>query len=457
MNASAPLSRHGVVIVGAGLAGLALAHRLEQRGVTDLVILEARDRVGGRVERLDRGSRPHLEAGGETIVGHAPYVLGLARELGVAHLPEPSVSDAARDVRIARDGRRYEEAAPLAGDRPAADAFETAVRALDALAEAVDPAAPWAAGRARELDAQTLAGWLAENVAHPEARTALATLFAENGGHADEVSLLSTLWSVSSHGGMAAYLAPHAVRLRGGPSELVRRLAATVRAPVTLCSPVRRVAQHADGCTVVTDGGQVHADAVVLALSPTLAAGVEFVPPLPAARDRLQQRWLQGHGAKAFAIYPDRFWIRDGLSGSVSAPHPFPFVADHSLADGGEGILLGLVMSGSDTFRGPTDLLDSDDVLAERFVEHLVRCFGPAAAAPTDVHVRRWFGDRWSHGAGTGTPPGTLSSVGRAIRARVGRIVWAGAETGVVDHLEGAAGSAARAAEEVIGLLEARP
>lgn len=455
MKAARPPRRVQVVIVGAGLSGLVAGRCLEAAGVTELVLLEARERIGGRILRRARIGGSHLELGGEFTARGQPRLQALAAELGVAVEPLPGVARAAAgaaSVRLHR-GARQLEAAPFAGRRGERAAYAEAVAALDSLAAELPVEEPWTAPRAAELDAQTLAGWLAANVGSAPVRAALANSFSLLGGAPAELSLLYVLWVLRTAGSYAEYEGEVAARFVPGPSEIVARLAAGLRAPILTATPVRRCEQDAAMVSLRADGGAVGARAAVLALAPTQAAKIEFAPALPPLRDRLQSRWLQGHGGKVFAVYAEPWWRDEGLGGDASGHDLLPFALDVSPADGSEGILCGLVAATSENVAARAAELGRPKAFREAAVDALAAYFGPRARSPLELYVELWNGDRWSDGCGTGLPPGALSQLGPALRPRSGRIVWAGAETGLHEHMEGAVEAGERAAAEALRLL----
>ena len=147
-----------VIVVGAGLAGLAAARDLA-RGGADVVVLEARDRVGGRVEQVSvDGGRP-VQLGGELIgTAHTAY-LGLVEELGLT-LDSTYTSVAGATTYDLVDGLlRSENGFPFATPEERAD-YERVERLFGELAATVDPDDPWSHPDASRLDGHSWASWL---------------------------------------------------------------------------------------------------------------------------------------------------------------------------------------------------------------------------------------------------------------------------------------------------------
>ena len=335
-----------VCVVGAGLAGLTAARDLEAGGAT-VVVLEARDRVGGRVlnEPLP-GTDQVVEVGGQWIGPTQDRLAALAAELGVGTYP----THATGENLVEWGGRlvRYRGDIPRISPAILADVAQAQAR-LDRMARRVDPEAPWLARDAERWDRQTFATWIARNTVTRGA----ATLFeigveAVWAAEPADLSLLHVLFYVSSAGSFDRLIGTEGGaqqdRFVGGSQLLALRLAERMRGPVVLRAPARSIAQDGDGVTVGADGHGVRARAVVVALPPTLTARLSYAPALPAARDQLVQRMPQGTVMKCMAVYDEPFWRAEGLSGqALSVAGPARIVFDNSPADAGRGVLLGFL------------------------------------------------------------------------------------------------------------------
>jgi monoamine oxidase len=461
-----------VAIVGAGLAGLVAARRLDAAGLRPLVI-EARDRVGGRLLNEEIGDGKVVEVGGQWIGPTQDRIAALARELGVATFP---TFNRGRDVMV-MGGRRatYSEfqrvrpkllrdlsraISPLA----LAD-FEQARARLDRMARQVPLEAPWEAPKARLWDGQTFATWVRRNLRTSAGRT-LFELVTEAVWAAEpaDVSLLHVLFYSRSGSGFDSLIGTEGGaqqdRFHGGSQRLALLMAEQLGAErIRLGSPVRRI-EHGGGRVVVHADGDsgalaVRARRVIVAVPPTLAGRIDYDPILPALRDQLTQLMPQGSVIKTMAIYDEPFWRREGLSGQgTSDVGPARVVFDNSPPDGSPGVLLGFLegrfarhWATRPAAKRRQAVLDGHALL-----------FGRRAAQPVGFVERVWADEEWTRGCyGCLMTTGGWTEYGRALRAPVGRIHWAGAETATVwsGYMDGAVHSGEAACEEVAEALEA--
>ena len=440
-----------VVVVGAGLSGLSAAKALVDAGL-EVVVLEARDRVGGRLLNSTLGDTTTVDVGGQWVGSDHARVRQLAAELGIGIFPQFGEGKNLLDVGGTR--RRYRGTIPRVGLRVLWDVF-LARRRLDRLARGVAPEEPWAAGQATELDRQTLADWCADNVRTEMAREliglACRTVW---GAGPDELSMLHVLFYVSSAGSFDKLIdtegGAQQDRLDGGAQTLSLGLAEALGDRVRLGAPVGRIAQGRGAMTVLAQGISVEAERVVVALPPALVSKIEFDPSLPDRHRRLAERLRPGRLTKCMALYERPFWRGDGFSGeAVTDVGPVTLTFDSSPRDGSSGVLLGFV--GGPEVGGLQEMGEGErraTVLA-----CFARLFGPRAERPLDYVEQDWSAQEWSGGGPTSNfGPGGWSACGPALRAPVGGIHWAGTETATVwsGYMEGALQAGERVVVEVL-------
>lgn len=443
------MSDFDVAIVGAGIAGLQTARLLEARGLS-VVVLEARDRVGGRTLSgpLGRGT---FDLGGQWIGPTQRRLHALARELGVATFP---TFHSGRKV-LELDGRRttYASSIPSLSILGLLELQRTIAR-LDRLTRAVDPAAPWASPRAAELDGISLEAWKRRHVRGRDVGHMLdLALRSFLSIEPAEVSLLHLLAYAGAGGGLMKLIevegGAQEARFVPGAQALSIGLRGLLRGDVRLDHPVRRIAL--DGAALRLEGpwGALTAARVVLAVPPHLTGRIDFDPLLPAAREQLQQRSPIGATIKTLLLYPRPFWRDQGLSGEcVSVDAPFCFTYDNSSHDDAQPALVAFVTGDMARRWGARPAAERHAAV----VEGLVRAFGPAAALPEAIHEKDWGADPWARGCPAAfLSPGILHTCGPALRDPVGPIHFAGSETGRewTGYLEGALESAERVVAEL--------
>ena len=441
-----------VAVVGAGLAGLAAARAVVAAG-REVVVLEARERVGGRTLNESLGvDGKVVEVGGQWVGPTQFRLLELARELGVETFP--SYTQGTSSIEWRGEIRRYEGLIPRLSPAILLD-YEQARRRIDRLARSVPLEAPWEAPKARELDSKTFDTWLRRATVTEGARV-FFELICEAVWAAEpaDVSLLHVLFYVHSAGSWDTLIGTEGgaqeARFVGGSQLLSLKMAEELGDRVRLSTPVRRIAWDDDGVTV----GDVRAGRVVVALPPTLTSRIEYDPILPGYRDQLTQRMPQGTVWKCMAVYDEPFWRSDGLNGfGTSDAGPVRLTYDNSPPDGTPGVLLGFLEGDFARRAGLQGVDERRRVVLDVFA----RLFGERARRPERYIERSWAEEEWTRGCyGCYMTPGGWTSFGPALREPIGPIHWAGAETATIwnGYMDGAVRSGERAAAEALRALE---
>lgn len=440
------------IVVGAGLAGLTATRELTDAGWS-VVLLEARERVGGRLLGYALGDGQAVDLGGEYFGDKSTAISELARSVGVRGF---RTYDEGRRITF-QDGRRFEYTGlfPLKmGPATLAD-FGQAVLRIERLARTVAPESPWSAPNAAELDSQTFWSWCRRNVRTSTAR-AFLTMAIEAAYCASpaDLSLLHVLCYANASGGFRYLLeisrGIQRYRFDGGAHGVAVRLAQRLEDEVRLGAAVRRIEQRSDSVVVAGPGFEARARWVVVALPVTLAGRIAYEPALPGYRDQLTQRMPAGAAIKCLAIYDRPFWRDAGLSGQVtSTDGPFRVAFDTSPPNGSPGVLSAFVTGSA--ARALTRLPRSER--REAVLGGLALGLGPRAAKPLDFVEQNWLDEEFTRGCYHGFgPPGVYTAYGPALRAPIGRIHWAGTETGVhqLGSMGGAIDSGRRVARELL-------
>lgn len=440
-----------VAIVGAGIAGLVAAREFVRAG-KDVVVLEARDRVGGRLLNHDLGSGKVVEIGGQWIGPTQDRIAALAEDLGIETFPTYTAGDNLLVLGGARQ-RFTGELPPFEGDT-AGDILTGLVR-LEEMAGEVPAEAPWRAELAEEWDAQTFATFVEDTTKDPGARAMFELVAgAVFTASSAELSLLHVLFYIASAGNLSPLLTDveggaQQDRFVGGSQRVCEAMATQLGERVVLRAPVRAITQ--DGAvTVEADGTSVRAGRCVVAVPPAVCDRIWFEPALPPSRAQLQRRMAAGSVIKCNVIYDTPFWRDDGLSGRVVDPGgPLTITFDNSPPDGSPGILMGFLEADHARTLGRLSV----DERRSAVTENLARHFGPKALEASGYAEGNWDAEEWTRGCyGANHPPGCLTRYGEAIREPVGLVHWAAAETATVwvNYMDGAVESGERAASEVL-------
>ena len=440
-----------VAVVGAGLAGLVAARDLLAAGLSVLV-LEARDRVGGRLLNHTLKGGAVVEVGGQWVGPTQDRVLALAEELGVGLYP--TYEEGEHFLAVNGAVKRYSGDDFALPEDALADVGETQQR-LEEMASTVPLEEPWRAAQAAAWDAQTLDTWLVAN-ANTEIglgywRTLVPALFS---AEASEMSLLHFLFYCRSGGTIDRLVATHGgaqeSRLEGGSQHLASRLAEQLGDVVRLGSPVRAIRQDDRGVEVTYNGGVVEAGRAVVAIPPTLAGRIRYSPALPPLRDQLTQQVPMGYVIKVQIAYPEPFWRAEGLSGSVfSLDDEVSVIFDNSPPDLSCGVLLGFLEGAHARLAGRLPPQERKELILSVFAKF----FGSRAANSDEYVEKDWATEEWSRGCYGGRfGTGVWTGYGEALREAVGRIHWAGTETAEIwnGYMDGAVRSGERAAHEVL-------
>jgi monoamine oxidase len=442
-----------VVIVGAGVAGLCAARLLHRQG-RSMVVLEARDRVGGRTLSQLVG-REVLDLGGQWVGPTQDRLAELARELGVRTFPQHH--DGRKILSWGGKLRHFSGDVPWLSPLAMVELLLMRSR-LGSMARRVPPDRPWEADTAAEWDGMTLETWKRRHLRSKGARLFLdvvtrAVLTSEP----RDVSFLFFLSYLRWGQGLDRLISiPNGAqqdRFAGGAQQICQQMAKELGPRVVLNAPVRAIAQDSAGVTVRTDAGEFRGRLAVVAVPPLLAGHIEYEPRLPVRRDQLTARMPMGSVIKYIAVYERTFWREAGFSGEAfSDTGPAVTTFDDTSADGSQPALV--TFSDGEVARTWSERTPEERrqaVLAE-----FVRFFGPEAGRPVAFVEKNWLEDPWSRGCYVGVMgPGTMTAWGPALREPCGRIHWAGTETATewMGYIEGAIQSGRRAADEVHGRL----
>jgi monoamine oxidase len=440
-----------VVVVGAGFAGLSAARNLVQLG-HDVVVLEGRDRVGGRSSTTTIAGTP-VDLGATFVGPTQDAVIALARELGCEMVR--TYSRGKNLIRWRGKVRAYRSTIPKLSIIELLDVSRIQWR-FDRVCRRVPVKEPWTSPIAEILDSKTLDEWLRYVHASASTRDLMAIMARVTWGCEPEaVSMLHAVRYVKAAGGLGRMLdvegGAQQDRFPGGTQQIALRMAEELGDRVVLNAVVHSIERHTDGTfTVGSDRGSVAAKAIIVAVPPQHRAGIAFDPPLPPEYEKLTEHWPQGNLSKAYVAYETPFWRTNGCSGeALSDEGPVFITFDVSPSDAGPGVLLGF-----------TDARTFDPLTAQQrraqALDGFAMFFGDAARNPIDYLDHCWGTEEFAPGGPTAAvPPGSWTTYGPWLRKPIDGIFWAGTETADewTGFLDGAVRSGKRAADEVHRVL----
>ncbi|MEV6598755.1 NAD(P)/FAD-dependent oxidoreductase [Actinoplanes sp. NPDC051346] len=433
--------RHSVIVLGAGLAGLSAARDLAAAGV-DVLVLEARDRVGGRVEQATLPDGRLVQLGGE-VVGHAHTAyLALVAELGLSLVPS-YVNEPGDIVRAVPEG-------VSAGDPPgwfgAGDAAcdERVTAAYVRLVRGVDPDDPWSHPDAARLDALSVGAWLRAEGATPAVlRLWEIGQLSLASGACERTSMLAALRKSAAVPSTGHYEVAdwECLRVTEGSATVALRLAEALPGRVRTGAPVAAVDIAPTGCTVrLADGETFTAGAVVSALPVGPLRDIEI---RGVSAERLASLHQQRHAraAKVAIAYDRPFWRDLGLGGLSESEAVLGSTWVQR-----EGVLSALVPPERlGVLDGIPAHLRQRELLAE-----VARMYGDEALTPSAFYLRNWGRDRWTRGYVTQWAPGDVMAVGPLHGTHEPPFYVCGSDQWVAGYLEGAVRTGRAAAAEVL-------
>lgn len=419
-----------VAVLGAGLAGLTAARDLTAAGA-DVLVLEARERPGGRVEAVTLPDGRVVQAGGEVFGRDHTYYRELVAELGLgverSYVADPGEMSWGLDEGV------------FVGDEPpwmTAEELDDArriEREFAALAAAVDPADPWRHPQAQRLDRLSLGAWLRERQALPAVlrRHQLASLSLSCDAP-ERTSLLAELRKHATLAGEGFYdLAEwEGLRVAEGSAAVALAMASELGARVRLGSQVDALDLHGSGGVVVTldDGEQIRAEAVICALpaGPLRAVSISGLSEARLASLRAHRHAL---AAKVVVAYDEPFWQRRGQNGLAETEWLFGSTWPQG------GAVLSLLVPPE---RFAAFIAAPPRARREAILDGLERLYGEPARSPAALFERAWGSDPCTLGYIASWAPGDLMRVGPLHGTHEPPFYIAGSDHWVAGYMEGA-------------------
>lgn len=443
---------YDVIIIGAGYSGLAAALKLRQAG-KNVLVLEARDRVGGRVHTQTLGEGTYVDLGAAWVGPTQDRMYELLKERNIATF---KTYDTGKSTLWFDAGKvkRYQGLIP---PLPVGSllTLDRAIKRINKLSKSIDTAQPWRAEHAEKWDAITLHGWMDKNLPFRKARE-LFKIAAESIWAADpnEFSFLHALFYARSGRDLDTLMnienGAQEERIRGGAQQLALRLAEELGDRIRLNEAVTTITQHDHDVEVGTSAGAYTATHVIVAIPPLLIPRIAFTPTLPTSKRQLFERMPMGNVFKTFAIYERPFWRDKNLNGLAVTNNGYTTVTfDNSPEDGSRGILMGFVLAN----RAKQFITLSPEKRQATILDSFAQLFGEEARHPLQYVDHGWAEEEFSGGCYAAfMPTGVWTSLGTEIRTPFQRIHWAGTETATEwnGYMEGAVRAGERAAGEIL-------
>src|SRR6478609_4085466 len=486
-----------VVIIGAGFAGLAAADRLNRingerasNGLAPLryVILEGSARAGGRT-KTEHVDDIYLDFGGQYLAppSLAPSIDGydqaavheMVARFGV-QIFDTYLPDDKDHVYQGADGRTLAFRGNFPGEGD--PAVQQLLLNVEGLVKQVRDyvGRPWEFPGADALDAFSVSDWLDREVPEPTMRElfdiAVRSAFSVE---PDQCSLLHFLHYAASCGSFAAFEnvkgGGDAIRFRFGTYDLIERLLSGAGKDRVFFKQkvvaIQQTSSHVEVNAEGPDGARTWlARRVIVAMSPSAAARVQFYPALSEGRQALTAGMPMAHTIKGFAIFQTKWW-REKFSGYVlSALGPVDWVMDNTWVDqegkDGRPCMMTFIVGQAAIDWGNSNKTPGER--QEKVLNQLAALFDVPRPQIDRELIRYvdfdWGKDPWGKGCPAGcVGPGVLTQrlsngqrVGEALYRAEGLIHWAGSETGLRwmgGYMNGAIDSGIRVAKEVAALL----
>lgn len=443
--------QYDAIVIGAGYAGLAAGLALQKAG-KKILLLEARNRCGGRILTEYFSEQEYTDLGGQWIGPGHERMYQLAAEFGVDtfHTYDSGKSTLLLNNKL----KQYKGLIP---PLPlfALLSLDRAIRKINKLAKTIDLDHPYQSDCAAKWDAMSLQDWMNIQMKNETARKmfAVATeaVFATD---ASNISFLHALFYIKSNTNfdflMNVNKGAQQDRIKGGAQSICIKMAAALGNAIHYEKVVTHINQDEECVTVSGDGFSYTAAHCIVAVPPAVSIEINYTPAVPTTQWELMKVSFMGTVVKCYAVYPSPFWRKQFKNGLVAAPDELTSVVfDNSPFNGSKGILMGFSLA-----EKAKQLMQHDEANRKEIVKAgFVKMFGPEAANIEYYTDKSFTEEPFTKGCYAGMfPPGVITQLQTSLATPFQRIHWAGTETSNIHngYMEGAVRSGERAAKAVI-------
>lgn len=446
--------KYDVIIVGAGYAGLTAAELLHNAG-KDILVLEARDRVGGRVYTKYIDNETYLDLGAAWVGPTQDHFYETIRNNGCETFK--TYDKGLSKMWINDKVKSYKGLIP---PLPifALLSLDFAIKKLNKLSKAIDLNKPWTSEKAKKYDGMTLQTWMNQNMNSKKARL-MFKIAAEAIWAADpaEISFLHALFYIKSGQNLDVLMnvagGAQEERIKGGAQKPALKIAEKLSEKIKLIAPVSSILQANNELEITVKGQKFYAKKVIMSIPPPMISKIKFEPALSSTKISLLQRMPMGAVVKTFAIYDKPFWREEGLNGLAAAGHGYTSVVfDNSPDDASKGILMGFVLANN----AKAFLELSAEERKNSILDSFETLFGTEAKNIQAYEEQSWVNEEFSGGCYAAyMVPGAWTSLGHVLREPSGHIHWAGTETATHwnGYIDGAISSGKRVANEILEII----
>ncbi|XP_053403763.1 amine oxidase [flavin-containing] B-like [Mercenaria mercenaria] len=445
---------YDTIIIGAGLSGLCAARQLQKNG-EGVLVLEARDRVGGRTYTMKDAEHGSIDLGGAYVGPTQNRIYRLCKELDLELYTVDEKDYTVMDLKSCW-GKFKGSVPPFWNPFKLLD-LNHFIRTFDIMAKQVPPDAPWTARKAKQWDSITVAQFI-DQILWTRSAKEVADILMKSVFCAEstEISLLSALWYFNCGGGIlrlgSVTNGAQEKKVMGGTQQISEGLARLLGDCVKLSTPVVYVKYDGNIATVRDAHGNVYQTRYVISSVPQpLLNRIEFDPPLPWERIQLMQKMPMGSIIKTVMFYKTQFWRKLDLNGiAMSSDGVCAYCIDDTKPNGKHPAIMGFILADRARKMACTTPEDRKQALCAHFA-WVFDC--DDFLHPIGYREYNWMADQYSGGCYTSVmPPKVLTQYGRCLREPVGRVYFAGTETATVwaGYMDGAVQAGERAANQIL-------